>query len=62
MLFFVEVVVVLLFCRHLTFELVVDCVRAGLEKKRGVEGVRSPPRGGGGGGVGGGGAPPFAKK
>ena len=58
MLFFVEVVVVLLFCRHLTFELVVDCVRAGLEKKRGVEGVRSLSAGG----VGGGGAPPFAKK
>ena len=59
MLFFVEVVVVLMFCRHLTFELVVVvCVRAGLEKKRGVEAVRSPPRGG----VGGGGAPPFAKK
>ena len=55
MLFFVEVVVVL-FCRHLTFELVVDCV---LEKKRGVEGVRSPPRRGGWRG---GGALPFAKK
>ena len=54
MLFFVEVVVVLLFCRHLTFELVVDCMRAGLEKKRGVEGGRSPPTKGWGG--------PFAKK
>ena len=54
-----EVVVVLLFCRHLTFELVVDCVRAGLEKKAGVEEGRSPPCGGG---LGGGSPPSFAKK
>ena len=60
MLFFVEVVVVvLLFCRHLTFELAVDCMRAWLEKKRGVEGGRSPPRNGGWGGRS---PPPFAKK
>ena len=29
-----EVVVALLFCRHLTFELVVDWTRAGLEKTK----------------------------
>ena len=40
--FLIEIVVVLLFCRNWTFELVVDCMRAGLEKKRGVEGGRSP--------------------
>ena len=49
MLFFVEVVVVLLFCRDLTFELVVDCV-LGLKKSGGSRGGAAPPRGGWGGG------------
>ena len=47
--FFVDIVVVLLFCRNLTFELVVDCMRAGLKKKAGGRGGRSPPAGGLGG-------------
>ena len=41
------IVVALLFCTNSTFELVVDCVRVGLKKRRGVEGVRRPPRRGG---------------
>ena len=48
--FFVDIVLVLLFCRNSTFELVVDHMRAGLEKKRGVEGERTPRAGGDGGG------------
>ena len=47
----VIVVVILLFCRNSMFELVVDCMRAGLKKKRGVEGGRSPSRGDWGGGA-----------
>ena len=41
----VEKVVVLLFCRNSTFE-VVDCMRAGLEKKAGSRGGAAPPAGG----------------
>ena len=55
--FFVDIVTALLFCRNSTFELVVDCMRAGLKKRRGVEGGRSLPRGGGWGGRS---PPPFA--
>ena len=50
MLFLFDIVVVLLFCRNSTFELVVDCMCAGLKTKRGVEGGHSPARGGGWGG------------
>ena len=47
MLFFVDIIVVLLFCRHLTFELIVDCMQAGLEKQAGGRGGAQPlPRGG----------------
>ena len=55
--FFVDVVTALLFCRNSTFELVVDCMCAGLKKKAGGRGRRSPPRGGGWGGAE---PPPFA--
>ena len=48
--FFVDIVVVLLFCRNSTFELVVDCMRAGLEKKEGSRGGAAPPAGEGWGG------------
>ena len=53
--FFVDIVVVLLFCRNSTFELVVDCMRAGLKKSGGLRGGAAPFAGE----VGGAGAPPI---
>ena len=47
--FFVDIVVVLLFCRNSTFELVVDHMRAGQKKMGGSRGSAPPPRGGMGG-------------
>ena len=47
MLFFVDIVTALLFCRNSTFELVVDCMCAGLKKKSGgSRGGAAPPAGG----------------
>ena len=43
----VVILVALLFCRNSMFELVVVCVRAGLKKKAGGRGGRSPRCGGG---------------
>ena len=49
--FFVDIVTALLFCRNSTFELVVDCMCAGLKKKSGgSRGGAAPPAGGAGGG------------
>ena len=55
--FFVDIVVVLFFRRNSTFELVVDCMRAGLKKKAGCRGGAQPPARGGWGGRS---TPPFA--
>ena len=44
-------IVVVLFCRNSTVELVVDCMRAGLKQKSGgSRGAQPPPAGGVGGG------------
>ena len=51
----VEIVIVLLFCRNSTVELVVDCMRAGFKKKSGGSRGGAAPSAGGVGGVG---APP----
>ena len=54
----VAIVVALLFCRNSMFELVVDCVRAGLKRKAGgSRGGADPPRGGLGGR-----SPPICKR
>ena len=51
LLILVVIVVALLFCRNSMFERIVDCVRAGLEKKPGgSKGAAAPPARGGVGG------------